>query len=128
MRMNHVNIAVDDVAKARAFLETYFDLKCVVEPEGNSTPAVLIDEAKSIVTLSNFTKASEVVYPAGFHVGFMQPSREDVDAIFSRLQAGGYQPKRPREFHGAWTFYLQAPGGFMVEVGHQYAWPSEAAA
>ncbi|HMF19607.1 MAG TPA: hypothetical protein VKE98_20540 [Gemmataceae bacterium] len=27
--------------------------------------------------------------------------------------------KRPHEFHGAWTFYLRAPGGFLVEIFHQ---------
>ena len=27
--------------------------------------------------------------------------------------------KPPHEFHGGWTFYFRAPGGFLVEVFHQ---------
>jgi catechol-2,3-dioxygenase len=31
MRLNHIDIAVNDVSAARAFLETYFDLHCIAE-------------------------------------------------------------------------------------------------
>ena len=34
-------------------------------------------------------------------------------------QADGFDMKPPREFHGGWTFYFRAPGGFLVEVFHQ---------
>jgi hypothetical protein len=43
-----------------------------------------------------------------------------VDEIYARLKADGFDAEPPREFHGAWTFYLRAPGGFLVEVGHQH--------
>ena len=80
----------------------------------------MVDESGFVFTLNNFDRATTVEYPGAFHVGFMQDSREEVDAIFERLKAGGFDPKPPREFHGAWTFYLDAPGGFTVEVGHQH--------
>jgi hypothetical protein len=31
----------------------------------------------------------------------------------------GFDMKPPHEFHGGWTCYLRAPGGFLVEVFHQ---------
>jgi hypothetical protein len=40
--------------------------------------------------------------------------------VFERLQADGCAPRKPKNLHGAWTFYLTAPGGFLVEVVHQY--------
>jgi hypothetical protein len=43
-----------------------------------------------------------------------------VDEIYENLKSGGFDASPPREFHGAWTFYLRAPGGFLVEVGHQH--------
>ena len=87
---------------------------------GPDTLAVLVNGSGFILTLSNFDKAAEVEYPGAFHIGFMQDSRERVDAMYERLKADGFEAKPPKEFHGAWTFYLRAPGGFLVEVGYQH--------
>jgi lactoylglutathione lyase len=119
MRLNHLNLTVPDVSRAREFFETYFDLRCVVE-RGRNTIAVMVDDSGFILALSNFEKATEVGYPGAFHIGFMQESREQVDEMYRRLKADGYDMKPPEEFHGAWTFYFHAPGGILVEVGHQY--------
>jgi catechol 2,3-dioxygenase-like lactoylglutathione lyase family enzyme len=119
MRLNHINLTVADVPKSRDFFATYFGFRCVAE-RGRDALAVMVDESRFVLTLNNFDKAAEVSYPGAFHIGFMQDSKEEVDAIFERLKAGGLDPQPPREFHGAWTFYFQAPGGFTVEVGHQH--------
>jgi hypothetical protein len=42
-----------------------------------------------------------------------------VDALYQRLKADGFEMKAPHEFHGGWTTYLRAPGGFLVEILHQ---------
>jgi catechol 2,3-dioxygenase-like lactoylglutathione lyase family enzyme len=117
MALNHLNLTVPDVPETRAFFETYFGFRCVAEPE--SGVIVLVDESGFVLTLNNFDKAAEVAYPGAFHVGFRQDSREKVDAIYQRLKADGFNMKPPHEFHGGWTFYCRAPGGFLVEVFHQ---------
>jgi catechol 2,3-dioxygenase-like lactoylglutathione lyase family enzyme len=119
MRMNHLNLTVPDVARSREFFETYFGLKCVAEM-GRNALAVLIDETGFVLTLNNFEKAAEVQYPGMFHIGFMQESRERVDDINQKLKSGGFDVEAPHELHGAWTFFFRAPGGFLVEVGHQH--------
>jgi catechol 2,3-dioxygenase-like lactoylglutathione lyase family enzyme len=119
MRLNHLNLAVPDVARTREFLEKYFGLRCVFE-RGQGALAILVDESGFILALSNFDRATAVAYPTAFHVGFMQESRERVDQIYARLQGDGFEAEPPREFHGAWTFYFQAPGGVVIEVGHQH--------
>jgi lactoylglutathione lyase len=119
MRLNHINLTVSDVPASRDFFANYFGFKCVAE-RGRDALAVMVDDSRFVLTLNNFDKSAEVAYPGAFHVGFMQESREAVDAIFERLKAGGLDPQPPREFHGAWTFYFTAPGGFTVEVGHQH--------
>lgn len=119
MRLNHVNLTVPDVPRTREFFETYFGLKCVAE-RGRDALAVMIDESGFILTVNNFEKVKEVEYPAAFHIGFMQDSRERVDEMYERLKSGGFEMEPPRDFHGAWTFYLRAPGEFVVEVGYQY--------
>lgn len=118
MRLNHLNLTVPDVAASRGLFETYFGFRCVAA-RGRDALAVLADDSGFILTLNNFEKAAEVAYPGAFHVGFMQESRERVDAIYDRLKADGLADDPPREFHGAWTFYFRAPGGFLVEVLHQ---------
>ena len=72
------------------------------------------------MTLSNFDKSAQVEYPGAFHIGFQQESRERVDEIHRRLKLGGFEAESPKEFHGAWTFYFRAPGGFLVEILHQH--------
>jgi catechol 2,3-dioxygenase-like lactoylglutathione lyase family enzyme len=119
MRLNHLNLTVPDVAKTRAFFETYFGLRCISE-RGRNALAVLSDESGFILTLNNFENATEVEYPGAFHIGFMQENRERVDEIYERVKAGGFDVNPPREFHGAWTFYFRAPGNFLVEVFHQH--------
>jgi lactoylglutathione lyase len=119
MGLNHINLTVPDVPPTRGFFETYFGFRCVFE-RGRDALAVLVDDSGFILTLSNFDKADRVEYPGAFHVGFMQDSPERVDAIYRRLKADGFDADPPRDFHGAWTFYLRAPGGFVVEVGHQH--------
>jgi catechol 2,3-dioxygenase-like lactoylglutathione lyase family enzyme len=119
MRLNHVNLTVPDVKQTRNFFETYFGFRCVSE-KGRDALVVLLDETGFVLTLNNFDKEEKVEYPGAFHIGFMQDSRERVDEIYERLKAGGWGASPPREFHAAWTFYLRAPGGFLVEVGHQH--------
>ena len=116
MRLNHLNLTVPDVPRTRAFFETYFGLRCVVEL-GRGCVAVLVDESGFVLTLNNFDKDAEVEYPGAFHIGFMQESRERVNEIYERLKADGFEVKPPQQFHGAWTFYFRAPGGFLSRSG-----------
>ena len=118
MSLNHLNLTVPDVPQTRAFFETYFGFRCVAGAQGDPL-VVLVDESGFVLTLNNLAKAAEVVYPGAFHVGFRQDSREQVNALYQRLKADGFDMKPPRDFHGGWTFYFRAPGGFLVEVFHQ---------
>ena len=115
MKLNHINLPVSDVNASRTFLETYFGLRSIGEGE-NGSIVVLMDDGGSIVTLSNFNRAETVTYPGAFHVGFVQQSNEDVDALNRRLLSDGFALGQPKTLHGSYTFYVKAPGGFLVEV------------
>ncbi len=121
MSLKHLNLTVPEVARTKEFFETYFGFRCVAD---RGPIAVLVDVDGFVLSLSNFDRLTAVEYPGGFHIGFMQPNRERVDEIHARLTAGGFTIDPPKEFHGAWTFYFQAPGGFMVEVLHQRMGPA----
>ena len=112
MKLNHINLTVTDVPAAEAFLKKYFGLRNDWEGEDNQKFVVLFDDDGMVVTLM---KGGQVKYPGTFHIGFGQATEADVNAINQRMKDDGFDV-RPPERHHAWTFYVQAPGGFMVEV------------
>ena len=120
MQPNHLNLAVPEVVKSRQFFEKYFGFRDVEGVKANNVIAVMTDDSGFILTLSNFNKATEVHYPEGFHVGFIQDSPERVNEINKLLNDDGFDVEPPRNFHGSWTFYFIAPGGFTIEIlSHQ---------
>jgi len=115
MKLNHLNLTVTDVAETSRFLQTYFGLR---KMGGNNAMVFLRDENGMVLALMKARSGEEVVYPRSFHIGFIQPSEEEVNRINRQLRADGFDVAEPRHFHGSWTFYMQAPGGFVVEVLH----------
>jgi catechol-2,3-dioxygenase len=115
MRLNHLNLTVTDVPATRAFLEKHFGLRGMT---GNNNLALLLDDGDLVLTLTSMKVANEqgVKYPATFHIGFAQESKERVNEINHRLKEDGFDVPLPSQQHGAWTFYFQAPGGFTIEV------------
>ena len=116
MKLNHINLTVTDVPAAHAFLQTYFGLRPIEGTPRTDAIDILQDDDGLVLTLMRAKRHAEVVWPASFHVGFMRPSPEQVDELNRRLRDDGFNPPAPRRFHGSWTFYFEAPGGFPVEV------------
>jgi lactoylglutathione lyase len=112
MTLNHLNLTVTDVAATRLFLETYFGLRAMEGARGNDGFCVLLDDSGMVLTLM---KGRDAAYPATFHIGFIQESEERVNEMYRRLKDDGFDVNPPQRSH-AWTFYVQAPGGFTVEV------------
>ncbi len=116
MKLNHLNLTVSDVPRTRAFLEKYFGLHSVEGVESDDSFDVMFDDANLVLTLMKVGETAEVKYPASFHIGFIQGSEEKVNEINRQLKDDGFDVKPPRRFHGSWTFYCKAPGGFTIEV------------
>jgi catechol-2,3-dioxygenase len=115
MKLNHLNLTVDDPLQTQAFLAKYFALQPM---GGNANIAFLSDDNGMVLSLTNVKLGgeSDVRYPATFHIGFIQESNERVDEINARLAADGFDVPAPSRQHGSWTFYFTAPGGFTIEV------------
>jgi len=141
-RLNHIDLVVPNVTEDLAFFEKYFGFRRIVD-RGDKL-VILTDGAGFALTLSSPEMGAEidqfqrtrtaahkaqgpggpdtkkpVEYPRGFHIGFMQDSREAVNEIFRDLKSGGVAVEQPKEYHGAWTFFVRAPGGYFIEVFHQ---------
>ncbi len=116
MKLNHVNLTVTDAAEAGAFLQKHFGLRPMESGKMTGRFAVLFDDGGLVLTLIKADQAADLQYPSTFHIGFIQPSKEKVDEINRRLKDDGFDVPLPGKAHGAWTFYFQAPGGFVIEV------------
>jgi catechol 2,3-dioxygenase-like lactoylglutathione lyase family enzyme len=113
VKLNHLNLTVTDVAAARNFLQTYFGMTDAGFGAANDAFWILRDEAGMVLSLMRNKSAD---YPGYFHIGFIQDDAASVDRLNDRMLADGLEVEAPKNFHGSWTYYVKAPGGFTVEV------------
>ncbi|AVA21560.1 VOC family protein [Rhizobium sp. LEGMi198b] len=122
MRLNHLDLHVPDVAATRDFFVSVFDFT-EIETRGANGLAILRDDAGLELVISHpverFGGADSIsVGRNTYHIGFMLPSREAVDAQFERAKLAGCEIwKPPSAMRGGWLFYCFAPGRILVEVG-----------
>jgi lactoylglutathione lyase len=113
MKVNHLHLMVPDVPIASAFFEKYFELR---RDGGNAGLTVMVDEDGFVLTLMKMGSRSSRTYPKNFHVGFFLDRDDRVDRIHARMRADGLTVTELVREH-AYSFYVSAPGGFLVEVG-----------
>jgi lactoylglutathione lyase len=114
MRLDHINLTVDDVIKASAFIKKHFGYKDAFE-DNNAGMAVLQDEHGMHI---NLMKGSNATYPKYFHIGFDMETEANVNAFYERLENDGMEIDPPEHTAwGSWTFHFKCPGGdFTIEV------------
>jgi lactoylglutathione lyase len=100
MKLNHLNLTVSHVLEAHRFLEKYFGMKTVSGFEPRETLSFLSDDNGLLLALFR-AKPGEAKYPAGFHVGFMQESEEQVNQINQRLRDDGCEVAKPARLHNS---------------------------
>ena len=113
MKVNHLHLMVAGVPAAAAFFEKYFGLR---RRGGNAGLTVLLDDDGFVLTLMKTGSRSRDQYPENFHVGFFVADEARVDAIHRQMRDDGLDAGAPSRGH-AYSFYVSAPGGFLVEVG-----------
>lgn len=113
MKVNHLHFMVPDVPAAATFFENYFGLR---RSAGNAGLTVLLDDDGFVLTLMKLGGKSTTTYPANFHVGFFVADEARVDDLHRRMTHDGLGVSAPERAH-AYSFYVTAPGGFLVEVG-----------
>ncbi len=61
----------------------------------------------------------EQAYPSMFHIGFLIDDEEHVVRLHADMSADGLHVSELEFSRGAQRFYLHAPGGILIEVGHR---------
>ncbi|RVU16145.1 VOC family protein [Methylobacterium oryzihabitans] len=118
MKLNHINLYSRDTEADRAMFERYFGLHTLVAR--GTTMAIMQDDDGLVLIVNRFEKKLDgFEYPRELdvlHIGFIQESREAVDALHARLTADGWEIPAAHNAHGAWCFYFRAKGGYFIEV------------
>lgn len=115
MKLNHINLVVNNVGDAIHFFETYFKFKCI-EVKGENIIAILKNE-EDFTLVVMIGKDDELIYPKAFHIGFMQQSAEDVKNIYNQLKTAGVAgDQEPRKIRDTFGFYFNFEN-IMIEVG-----------
>ncbi|WP_372007350.1 VOC family protein [Paenibacillus chitinolyticus] len=117
MKLNHLNLCVNDLTEARLFFEQIFDFK-LLDQKGDAIAAMSDGEGFSLV-LSSFSKpgAQRPAYPKDFHLGFYRDTPEEVDAFYNRLLSFGIPVEQgPRKIRNGYTLYFTALDGILFEV------------
>jgi len=117
MKLNHINLTVTDVQEASDFLVKYFGMQ---NRGGNKGMGFLTDEVDGwgfVLSLMKAAKDTQAKYPGTFHIGFFIENKESVDDLNLRLRQDGFDVPVPEDTGHSYGFYVEAPGGFTVEVG-----------
>jgi lactoylglutathione lyase len=114
MKLDHVNLTVNDVKKASAFFKKHFGYSDYFE-DNNSGLSSLTDGSGFYL---NLMKGSQDAYPKYFHIGFDLETEANVTAQHKRLVEDGLETTPPEHTPwGVYTFHFTCPGGnFIIEV------------
>ncbi len=116
MKLNHLDLQVSDIDAAVKFFETFFGLRCTFRREGKI--ALLADDSGFEFGLSNLHNSPPPVYPADFHIGFIQENVDRVREIYERVKQAGVPIKFELQEAGPnLAFQCLAPDSIPVEVG-----------
>ncbi len=115
MRLNHVDLQVSDVDRAREFFETHFGFRCVFQRRAEL--AMLEDEAGFSLGVSNLFGSPPPGYPPDFHVGFILETEAQVRSLYDRLARAGVEMKAELAIGGPNLYFMcVGPDAIPVEV------------
>jgi catechol 2,3-dioxygenase-like lactoylglutathione lyase family enzyme len=120
MQLNHMHLSVTDVAATAAFFVKHFQFT-LLEVRGNNGLAILKGEAGVVLVLMRLSSSidPDKAYPPMFHLGFLTSDEMQVDAAHAAMKADALDVSDVELMRGARRFYCKAPGGLLVEVGHE---------
>jgi catechol 2,3-dioxygenase-like lactoylglutathione lyase family enzyme len=120
MKLNHINLPVQDVGAARIFFEAHFGFK-PVDVKLNDTLSVLkgIDDFTLVIMSDKLNQNGNNLYPDAFHIGFFVDTEDEVIVIFDRLKSArvdvGQAPQKIRKTFGFYFNYQDV----LIEISTQ---------
>lgn len=117
MKLNHLNLSVQDVPACRSLFETYFDF-IASDSKLNDKLAILTGPDGFILVLMNehLNRNGNNSYPDAFHIGFYLDDESSVIERYQRLLGAGLTlPEPPKKIRKTFGFYFNYDR-FMIEI------------
>jgi catechol 2,3-dioxygenase-like lactoylglutathione lyase family enzyme len=119
MKLNHLNLCVDDLSEAQSFFQNFFGFETL---EKKADAIVSMSDGEGFILVLSNSRAfggRTPEYPEGFHVGFFVETSDEVDHMYNRLKAAGIViNNEPRNIRGGYTIYFKALNGILFEITH----------
>ncbi|MBD0378581.1 VOC family protein [Paenibacillus sedimenti] len=114
MKLNHLNLCVNNLSEAREIFHNLFDFQ-LLDQKGDVI-AVMTDRNGFTLVLQSNPK-EVCTYPKDFHLGFYVETKSDVDQFYTKLiEANIPTEHEPRIVRNGYTLYFTALGGILFEV------------
>jgi len=107
MKLNHLNLTVSNVLETHRFLVKHFGLKDFGTLAPREAMSFLSDDNGMVLALFRAAAGTELKYPPGFHIGFVQESEERVNEINETFARGWVQGPKARPL--AWLMNVLLP-------------------
>jgi catechol 2,3-dioxygenase-like lactoylglutathione lyase family enzyme len=115
MKLNHIDLQVSNVSRARAFFEEHFGFRCTFQRREQL--AIMEDDDGFAFGVSNLFDSAPPEYPPDFHIGFILPSEAGVRATFERLTRASVEIKTELSVGGPNIYFMcVGPDGIMIEL------------
>ncbi|MDQ1090067.1 MULTISPECIES: VOC family protein [unclassified Siphonobacter] len=116
MKLNHINLVVTDIPKAISLFVDHLGFKCIDNRKDLIAVLTNTDAFALVLWSSKLNKEQAVQYPENFHVGFYQPDRESVMAVYEKLQGQEVTfESEPRKLRNTFGFYFHFDR-LMIEI------------
>lgn len=113
MRLNHLNIATNDINASQEFYESFFNFRKLFDADGE---IFLGNQEGDLLALLPID--SPVDSPNWLHFGFCVQSAEEVQRLYKQMKSKGIkfvEELSDSDGHFA-MFYVSDPAGHRVEV------------
>ncbi len=116
MKLNHINLVVTDIPKAIGLFVNQLGFKCFTNRNDRMAVLTNTDAFALVLWSSSLNREQTVQYPENFHIGFYQPDRESVLAVYESLQGLEVTfESEPKKIRNTFGFYFHFEH-LMIEI------------
>ena len=123
MRLTHVRLMVDDIARSRAFYRDALGFRVLVD--ASNIGYAEFDAGDAVLAVYERSMMAKVVDPqeiSGRGNAIVTFDAEDVDGTFARLVEAGARPVAHPHDQPTWGFRIALvadPDGNLIEINHE---------